>query len=421
MNLPATPAAPKKQAPTAATLRQQAPNASKPAAAGPAKPTTPLLTPEEQAKELALIEKGNKWKQDPKLTDQERDLGLYSIKKKEDQAVDRDSKDVAVRDVVQLCHKKPKSKLFTVECVPGDSSTKRPLNRDVLKYTKEDQIAKRGKDYKLKIDYDEIAKSEGGSFSKGYVPWGVRVVVLEENVGTKEKPVMRQIMTMQTTRKWDKHEKKSVIIGDPGRNNKGNRSGVTVGSGVDLGQKQEADYRGALAKAAKNKRFHTPEESTALSDKLKPYMNLTRTDACQYLIKNPLTLTDDDLDFMNYQSFMAHTDDTIDNYEKNTGKSWGDLSKEEQTAIFSYVYQHGSMKSAMYKDFANYDKEKVLADLTGERVHGYMQKFYTDDVGSVRAKAHEAAKQAAALLKATKARAKVVADSVKAIGKTVGN
>ena len=322
-----------------------------------------------------------------------------------------------MRDVVQLCQKKQKSKLFTVQCVPGDTSTKRPLNRDVLKYTKEDQIAKRGKDYKLKIDYDEISKSEGGSYSKGYVPWGVQVKVLEENVGTKEKPSVRQIMTVVTDRKTDKHEKKSVLVGDQGPNKKGNRSGVTVGSGVDLGQKTDAEYRNGLAKVAKNKRFHTPEEATALSDKLKPYMGLTRTDACQYLRKHPLVLTDEDLDFMNYQSFMAHTDEVIRRYEEATGKKWEDLSKEEQTAIFSYAYQQGSMDRDMSKAFANYDKEKVLAKLAGRRELEYMKKFYAGDVGSVRDKAHEAAKQAAALLKANKTRAKVVADSVKALRK----
>lgn len=189
---PANPTAPKKQAPTPAALRQRAANARKPVTpAAPPKPE-PSLTPEElklrQANERALVAKGNKWKDDPKLTDEEQDLGLYSIKKKESQAVDRDSKDVAVRDVVQLCQKKQKSKLFTVQCVPGDTSTKRPLNREVLKYTKEDQIAKRGKDYKLKIDYDEISKSEGGSYSKGYVPWGGRLRYWKKTWAPRKNP-----------------------------------------------------------------------------------------------------------------------------------------------------------------------------------------------------------------------------------------
>lgn len=224
-------------------------------------------------------------------------------------------------------------------------------------------------------------------------------------------------MTVVTDRKTDRHEKKSVLVGDQGPKKKGNRSGVTVGSGVDLGQKKDAEYRSGLAKVAKNKRFHTPEEATALSDKLKPYMGLTRTDACQYLRRNPLTLTNEDLDFMNYQSFMDHTDKASSGYEKATGKKWDDLSKEEQTAIFSYVYQHGSMDADIYRAFGDYDKEKVLTKLSGERVQGYMKQFYAGDMGSARDKAHEAAKQVAALLKANKARAKMVADSIKAIGR----
>lgn len=411
---PATPTAPKKQAPTAAALRQRAANARKPGVpAAPPKPEPPLSTEElkqRRANEQALVAKGNKWKDDPKLSDEEQDLGLYTIQKQDGRIVDRDSKDVAVRDVVQLCHKKPKKKLYTVNCVPGDVATKRPLNREVLAHTKEDQLAKRGKEYGLKIDYDEISKSEGGSFSKGYVPWGVQINVLEENVGTKEKPSVRQIMTVVTDRKFDKTEKKSVLAGAPN-----NRSGVTVGSGVDLGQKDEIDYRKAFQQAAKNKRFHTPEEATALSDKLKPYMGLTRTDACQYLRKHPLTLTDEDLDFMNYQSFMAHTDEVIKNYEIKTGKSFSDLSKEEQTSIFSYVYHHGNMKPDVYKAFGNYDKDKVLSAFAKEREHGYLKAFYNGDVGSVRAKAAETAKKAAALLKANKARTKAIADSTKAL------
>ncbi len=377
-------AAPKKAPPTKAAIKKQG-----------AKPPPPPLTPEElaaqQAKEAALKAKANAWQQDPKLSAQEKELGRYTVDKygdnrKDPDLINRESKDPAVRDVVQLCKAKPKRALTTVQCVPGVNSTRVKVRQEVADYTLADQQAKRGKDFGLKIDYSKIVGWEGGSYTQGYIPWGLQLKTLEDNVGTKERAVLRQSVAVVTTRRT--LDGKSVLQGDKA----GGRSGTTIGGGVDLGQKDDAGYRKQFQNAAANKRFdYGAAEATALSDKLKPYMGLKLTDACIKLIKDPLTLTSTEVDFMNYESFMSHTDETIKGYKNATGNRLDELGKEEQTAIFSYVYNVGSMPSSLYKAFSKYDKTKVLAGFKGRREYAYVKKFYDDDVNSERAKARAAA------------------------------
>jgi len=388
---------PKKVAPTKASLQKLAIQGAKPAAK--AKAPVVSLSPEElkqqQAKEVTLRTKANEWQKDPKLTAKEKELGLYTVDKygnahKDPDLINRESTDLAVRDVVQLCKNKPKSKLITVQCVPGVRSTRVKTSKDVIAYTLADQQAARGEDLKLKVDYNKVVDWEGGCYTQGYIPWGLQLRVLEENVGTQEKAVSRQTVAVITTRR--NLEGKSVLQGDKA----GGRSGVTIGVGVDIGQQSDDGHREQLQKAtmySKEKRFgYDSAKATALSNKLKPYMSLKLTDACAKLIKVPLTLTSEEVEFMTYQAFMAHTNAAIDGYKYATHKNWSDLGAEEQTAILGYVYQTGSMPPSLYKAFGNYNKEQVLAAYKGRREYGYIKKFYDNDTDSERAKAHEAAR-----------------------------
>ena len=60
------------------------------------------------------------------------------------------------------------------------------------------------------------------------------------------------------------------------------QSGVTIGTGVDLGQQEPIAYK---------KRLKDFEVSQELIDKLEPYMHLKRAEAAEYLLAHPLTLT----------------------------------------------------------------------------------------------------------------------------------
>ena len=235
----------KKAIPTKATLQKRVAQGK-----APAVPLTPEELKQQEAKEAVLKAKANEWQKDPKLTAKEKELGLYTIDKygnsqKDPDLINRESTDPAVRDVVQLCKTKPKRKIITVQCVPGVNATRLKIRQEVIDYTLADQKAKRGPNLKLKADYTKLVGWEGGSYTQGYIPWGLQLKVLEENVGTKEKAVLRQTVAVVTTRR--NLEGKSVLQGDKA----GGRSGVTVGSGVDIGQQTDASFRQQLKLATR--------------------------------------------------------------------------------------------------------------------------------------------------------------------------
>lgn len=64
----------------------------------------------------------------------------------------------------------------------------------------------------------------------------------------------------------------------------GSKSGVTIATGFDLGQRNESDLT-------------TLGISAALITKLKPYLGLKGTVANDFLTKTPLTITDDESKF----------------------------------------------------------------------------------------------------------------------------
>lgn len=353
----------------------------KPKSKGPA----PVLTPEELAKQKAEKAEQEKkeqekikaitdeWKKE--LTPAEQDEAL--------KAIERMAPGTVVNGVVQPCSSKKKAK--TLRCVdPSSPATFSKELKDAIKKN----VGGTGKNAKtILVDYDQVAKWEGGNFSGGYVPWGPEVKKVTTDIGEKGKPHKVDIMVPSTAHDKTKDGKNGMLKGwKVGKY--GNSSGVTAGVGVDLGAKSEKDFLAELKKSAKESGLMTEAEVDAMNTKLKPYYGKKRTDACQTLRKTPLLLSQKETDLLNYTSFSTHTKEAIRQYE-NSGEKWNDLSEQEQTLVLSTVYHKGNIKSPKSKAIGSHDPAEVNPTIKGEREKGYMDKYYKEQTAA-KAKAEKA-------------------------------
>jgi len=199
-----------------------------------------------------------------------------------------------------------------------------------------------------KIDGVFVSKEEGGSYLSPYVPWG-------PISGKDGKPVL-------TT---------------------GNSSGVTIGTGVDLGAIKNTDaYLERLEKAG---------VSQATRDKIKPFIGKKKEAACQALRDargdNPLVLDASDVELIDQDAMASRTPDLRASYDKKVKariagydkqiaklkkaktpktaeiaaleekrdslREFDDLDGREQSILFSTYYHEGSINSAHSAEFAN--------------------------------------------------------------------
>lgn len=117
------------------------------------------------------------------------------------------------------------------------------------------------------------------------------------------------------------------------------RSGVTIGTGVDLGSKNAA-YFSSLDKA--------------IRDKLSPYYGLRGNAAVTKLESTPLALTQDEVSKVNKLVKKAEIDNIRERWKNSTKSadlpaSFDDLPKWMATPIASALFQHGTQTSS--KDF----------------------------------------------------------------------
>jgi len=110
-----------------------------------------------------------------------------------------------------------------------------------------------------------------------------------------------------------------------------NSSGVTVATGVDLGQRSEAEIRA----------LDIPD---TLKDKLAPYANRTRDDAATFLDSNPLALTTEEADQLDRAVKADALDDIASNYNEATANNprFDELPSEAQTVVASVGFQYGA-------------------------------------------------------------------------------
>jgi len=118
------------------------------------------------------------------------------------------------------------------------------------------------------------------------------------------------------------------------------KSGVTIGTGFDLGQRSESDLK-ALGL------------STTLINKLKPYTGKKDKDAKDILKKKPLVLNTNQVMEIDKAVKKKHINDIKQKYNaaiKEGDTKFDDLPAEAQTVISSVSFQYGTnLKSAAPK------------------------------------------------------------------------
>ena len=110
----------------------------------------------------------------------------------------------------------------------------------------------------------------------------------------------------------------------------GSNSGVTVGTGVDLGQMDDAD-------------IDALNISDTLKGKLKPYTELTGQEAEDYLKQHPITLTKGEADQLDKSIQSNAINKLVSSYRSATASEFNSLPPEAQTVIASVAFQYGNL------------------------------------------------------------------------------
>jgi len=105
------------------------------------------------------------------------------------------------------------------------------------------------------------------------------------------------------------------------------QSGVTVGTGVDLGSKNEEYFK---------------DLEPSILNKLKPHFGKKREEAQKSLEENPFSLTEEEA--LALDNFVKAKEFNVlkKRWDKDSEISWDDLTTNQATAIASVYYQHGN-------------------------------------------------------------------------------
>jgi hypothetical protein len=108
------------------------------------------------------------------------------------------------------------------------------------------------------------------------------------------------------------------------------KSGVTVATGVDLGQLSATD-------------LDAMDIPQTLKDQLQPYVGLKQQDAVDYLQQHPLQLSQDDAQALDDAVLKPIINQLQSNFDKDTtGTAFSQLPSEAQTVIASVATQYGA-------------------------------------------------------------------------------
>lgn len=138
-------------------------------------------------------------------------------------------------------------------------------------------------------------------------------------------------------------DKKGKVLG---------KSGATIASGFDLGQRNENDLKGL---------------SSDLVTKLKPYLGKKGTAADTYVTNNPLTLTSTEIDEINKFAKKQELDRLEDKWDKSSSPvKFKDLTKRQATVVASVAFQYGDLSKkapTFWKHVTAGDWTKAEAEL----------------------------------------------------------
>lgn len=192
---------------------------------------------------------------------------------------------------------------------------------------------------KWRVDKDFLDRSEGRLRTKGYVP------TYDKDVKDKNGKII--------------HKKGKVIAS----------SGVTISTGVDLGQQDAAGTKAVLNAYIKDKGNPDKVDVAALMKKLDTYFGLQKQKAVDALAKTPLTVTKAEARLLaDAFGYDTQTKAAKQFDKKNTqGMVFKKLPEEAQTVIVDFAYQYGlsDSKGPIRQTFWKYvyDGEwKKLAD-----------------------------------------------------------
>lgn len=237
--------------------------------------------------------------------------------------------------------------------------------------TLSDEVSKSLRDETTCIDGSFVSNAEGGSYMSPYVPWGPISGATKDGA-----PVL-------TT---------------------GNSSGVTIGTGVDLGAVSDSEkYLARLEKAGVSKETR---------DRLKPFLGKKKAEACKALREakqnGTLVLPQKDVELIDLDAMQTRVptlksqyerakanriksfnnqikkerrkrppnQSKIDDWQKqiDSTRDFSDLSCTEQTILFSTLYHEGSIGKPHSKPLVDAmltgDDDAVRAALVAKTTHG---------------------------------------------------
>jgi GH24 family phage-related lysozyme (muramidase) len=111
---------------------------------------------------------------------------------------------------------------------------------------------------------------------------------------------------------------------------KNSQSGVTIASGFDIGQRSESELKQAF--------------TGDLCLKLLPYSNKNKQDACDTLARQPLIISQEEADNINFYSHKNAQKKLIQEWQAaNSYTDFELLCSECQTVVASVAFQYGSL------------------------------------------------------------------------------
>ena len=206
-----------------------------------------------------------------------------------------------------------------------------------------------------RVDKKFLERSEGELETKGYVP------KYKEDVKDKDGKII--------------HKQGEVIAS----------SGVTISTGVDLGQQSAAGTKAVLDAYIKVNGNPDKVDVAALMKKLDPYFGLQKQKAVDELAKTPLTVTEAEARLLaDAFGYDTQTKAAKQFDKKNTqGMVFKKLPEEAQTVIVDFAYQYGlsDSKDSIRQTFWKYvyDGEwKKLADWLLSKPDPYKTRRYRE-------------------------------------------
>ncbi|NHZ43288.1 pesticin C-terminus-like muramidase [Massilia aquatica] len=200
------------------------------------------------------------------------------------------------------------------------------------------------------IDFGQLLNLEGGELTQAYIPWW---------------PYMKNGSPVIDAMKNSSGVWEPRLVGDYS-GEPSNRSGVTIGVGVDLGQFDEAGFGRIMKKWNTGEHQISVDELQIINEKIKPYFEKIGAEACAFLRRNPLVLSEKETHFLDMVSQNAAVNDTLSKYNawlknhKNVnGIAFTELTKEQQTALLSHTYQHGTPKNDMLRAILENDASQI--------------------------------------------------------------